>query len=220
MLRALTEGLSTPEICERLFITPNTLRTHVQNIMGKLHVHSKLEAVAFASATAWWSRRARSSPLTEPAGLPRRRTLVSPAATGRRRRPGAGAGDAPRPAARRSPAAGPAREGVHPPDPVAALVEPPVGVEERAAARAAPLLGEQRVERGGRVDLAAAGAAGELGHGPATRAQGGGGPRTDPRRLRHVTDATPTHGPDNARGAPPRRPGHTGRWPRWVALFP
>jgi two-component system NarL family response regulator len=48
VLRALTEGLSTPEICEKLFITPNTLRTHVQNVMGKLHVHSKLEAVAFA----------------------------------------------------------------------------------------------------------------------------------------------------------------------------
>ena len=48
VLRALTEGLSTPEICDRLFIAPNTLRTHVQNIMGKLHVHSKLEAVAFA----------------------------------------------------------------------------------------------------------------------------------------------------------------------------
>ena len=42
------EGLSTPEICQRLVITPNTLRTHVQNIMGKLHVHSKLEAVSFA----------------------------------------------------------------------------------------------------------------------------------------------------------------------------
>ncbi len=48
VLRALTEGLASPEICERLGITPNTLRTHVQNIMGKLHVHSKLEAVAFA----------------------------------------------------------------------------------------------------------------------------------------------------------------------------
>jgi DNA-binding NarL/FixJ family response regulator len=46
--RALTDGLSTPEICDRLFIAPNTLRTHVQNIMGKLRVHSKLEAVAFA----------------------------------------------------------------------------------------------------------------------------------------------------------------------------
>lgn len=48
VLRALTEGLSTPDICAQLFITPNTLRTHVQNVMGKLRVHSKLEAVAFA----------------------------------------------------------------------------------------------------------------------------------------------------------------------------
>jgi DNA-binding NarL/FixJ family response regulator len=48
VLRALVEGLSTPDICSRLVITPNTLRTHVQNIMGKLHVHSKLEAVSFA----------------------------------------------------------------------------------------------------------------------------------------------------------------------------
>jgi DNA-binding NarL/FixJ family response regulator len=48
VLRSLTEGMSTREICEQLFITPNTLRTHVQNIMGKLRVHSKLEAVAFA----------------------------------------------------------------------------------------------------------------------------------------------------------------------------
>src|SRR5918998_88292 len=48
VLRALSEGLSSKEICDRLYIAPNTLRTHVQNIMGKLRVHSKLEAVAFA----------------------------------------------------------------------------------------------------------------------------------------------------------------------------
>lgn len=48
VLRALTEGLSSPEICNRLVITPNTLRTHAQNIMGKFRVHSKLEAVTFA----------------------------------------------------------------------------------------------------------------------------------------------------------------------------
>jgi DNA-binding NarL/FixJ family response regulator len=48
VLRALTEGLASAQICSRLHIAPNTLRTHVQNIMGKLHVHSKLEAVAFA----------------------------------------------------------------------------------------------------------------------------------------------------------------------------
>ncbi len=48
VLRALAQGQSSREICDRLLIAPNTLRTHVQNIMGKLHVHSKLEAVAFA----------------------------------------------------------------------------------------------------------------------------------------------------------------------------
>ena len=35
-------------MCDVLVIAPNTLRTHIQNIMSKLHVHSKLEAVAFA----------------------------------------------------------------------------------------------------------------------------------------------------------------------------
>ena len=48
VLRALTEGLSSREISDRLSIAPNTLRTHVQNVMGKLGVHSKLEAVTFA----------------------------------------------------------------------------------------------------------------------------------------------------------------------------
>ena len=45
VLQALAEGLATPDICDTLFISRNTLRTHVQNIMMKLHVHSKLEAV-------------------------------------------------------------------------------------------------------------------------------------------------------------------------------
>jgi len=45
VLQALAEGMATPGICETLFISRNTLRTHVQNIMMKLHVHSKLEAV-------------------------------------------------------------------------------------------------------------------------------------------------------------------------------
>jgi len=48
VLRALSEGLATPDICDRLSISRNTLRTHVQNTMVKLHVHSKLEAVTVA----------------------------------------------------------------------------------------------------------------------------------------------------------------------------
>ncbi len=48
VLRMLVEGLSSRDICGELFIAPNTLRTHVQNVLAKLRVHSKLEAVAVA----------------------------------------------------------------------------------------------------------------------------------------------------------------------------
>ena len=48
ILRLLSAGRTTREICTELSIAPNTLRTHVQNITAKLHVHSKLEAVVFA----------------------------------------------------------------------------------------------------------------------------------------------------------------------------
>ena len=48
VLRALADGMTTPAICEHLDISRNTLRTHVQNVMTKLHAHSKLEAVTVA----------------------------------------------------------------------------------------------------------------------------------------------------------------------------
>ena len=48
ILQLLAQGLRNDGIAERLFISPQTVQTHVRNILGKLHVHSKLEAVAFA----------------------------------------------------------------------------------------------------------------------------------------------------------------------------
>lgn len=48
VLRALVEGRSSREICADMYIAPNTLHTHVQNLLNKLRVHSKLEAVAYA----------------------------------------------------------------------------------------------------------------------------------------------------------------------------
>jgi len=48
VLRMLVEGLDSPTICAELSVAPNTLRTHVQNIMAKLGTHSKLGTVAFA----------------------------------------------------------------------------------------------------------------------------------------------------------------------------
>jgi DNA-binding NarL/FixJ family response regulator len=39
------EGLNTAQMVERLGISESTVRTHVQGILGKLGVHSRVEAV-------------------------------------------------------------------------------------------------------------------------------------------------------------------------------
>jgi len=49
LLRLLTLGLNTVAAAERLHVSPATIRNHVQNIFGKLGVHSRLEAVAYAN---------------------------------------------------------------------------------------------------------------------------------------------------------------------------
>ena len=41
-------GWSNRRIADTCFLSLNTVRTHVQNVLVKLGVHSKLEAVAFA----------------------------------------------------------------------------------------------------------------------------------------------------------------------------
>jgi DNA-binding NarL/FixJ family response regulator len=48
VLMLLAEGLSNARISEALFIGPNTLRNHVQNVLIKLGAHTRLEAVAVA----------------------------------------------------------------------------------------------------------------------------------------------------------------------------
>jgi len=49
VLRLLTEGLNTRGAAERLSVSRATVRNHVQNIFAKLGVHSRLEAVAYAT---------------------------------------------------------------------------------------------------------------------------------------------------------------------------
>jgi DNA-binding NarL/FixJ family response regulator len=44
----MTLGLETEEAAERLQVSPARIRNDVQNIFGKLGVHSRLEAVAYA----------------------------------------------------------------------------------------------------------------------------------------------------------------------------
>ena len=46
VLACLAEGLTRASIAARLNVSPNTVRTHVRNILAKLQVHSTPEAVA------------------------------------------------------------------------------------------------------------------------------------------------------------------------------
>jgi DNA-binding NarL/FixJ family response regulator len=63
VLRALVAGRSSRDICAELYISPNTLRTHVQNLLNKLRVHSKLEAVAVALRQQLVEMPSRERPL-------------------------------------------------------------------------------------------------------------------------------------------------------------
>jgi PAS domain S-box-containing protein len=48
VLRLIAQGGKTKRVAEQLHVSPATVRNHVQNILGKLGAHSRLEAVAFA----------------------------------------------------------------------------------------------------------------------------------------------------------------------------
>jgi DNA-binding NarL/FixJ family response regulator len=49
VLEALAEGLESKEIAEKLNVTIETERTHMVNILHKLGVHSRLQALVFAA---------------------------------------------------------------------------------------------------------------------------------------------------------------------------
>lgn len=53
VLNELALGHDNLKVAERLGMSPNTVRTHVQNILSKLKVHSKLEAVTRAIREGW-----------------------------------------------------------------------------------------------------------------------------------------------------------------------
>ena len=59
ILGLIASGLDDDAIAQRISVSPETVRTHVQNVLYKLQVHSKLEAVATAAREGvidhrWW----------------------------------------------------------------------------------------------------------------------------------------------------------------------
>jgi PAS domain S-box-containing protein len=49
ILRLMAGGANTRAMAEKLHVSPATVRNHVQHILGKLGVHSRLEAAAYAT---------------------------------------------------------------------------------------------------------------------------------------------------------------------------
>jgi len=48
VLRLVAQGLNNREIAKQLFISENTVKNHVRNILEKLQLHSRMEAVMYA----------------------------------------------------------------------------------------------------------------------------------------------------------------------------
>ena len=55
----LAEGLQTNEIVSQLGISTSTVRSHIQAILSKLGVHTRLQAVALYNATDRTPQEAR-----------------------------------------------------------------------------------------------------------------------------------------------------------------
>ncbi|MGH9185322.1 MAG: response regulator [Acidimicrobiales bacterium] len=48
VLKLVARGLSNREVADELYISENTVKNHVRNILEKLHLHSRMEAVVYA----------------------------------------------------------------------------------------------------------------------------------------------------------------------------
>ena len=69
VLRYLPTNLTVPEIANELWVSPNTVKTHIRNLYAKLRTHRRAEAVA----------RARALGLLAPSPLRRQATLLGAA---------------------------------------------------------------------------------------------------------------------------------------------
>jgi len=64
VLRALAEGLSNTEIAARIWVSPETVKTHVKSILTKLEVRDRTQAVVWAYRTGF-----AETTVSEPRGI-------------------------------------------------------------------------------------------------------------------------------------------------------
>jgi len=48
VLKLVAQGLNNRDIAKELYISENTVKNHIRNILEKLHLHSRMEAVVYA----------------------------------------------------------------------------------------------------------------------------------------------------------------------------
>lgn len=72
VLDLMVEGMTVDGVASRLFLSRNTVRTHIQNLIGKLGVHSAVAAVAVARRARW--QAATTGELAPQADPPRSQT--------------------------------------------------------------------------------------------------------------------------------------------------
>ncbi|HEV8353010.1 MAG TPA: response regulator transcription factor [bacterium] len=53
VLRAVSRGATNREVAAALFISENTVKFHMKNILDKLHLRSRGEVIAYAARKAW-----------------------------------------------------------------------------------------------------------------------------------------------------------------------
>jgi DNA-binding NarL/FixJ family response regulator len=73
VLRALAEGLSNAEIARRVWLSPETVKTHVTGILGKLGVRDRTQAVVWAYRTGFVAGSGGRPPAAQAGPPPHRR---------------------------------------------------------------------------------------------------------------------------------------------------
>ena len=61
ILQLIAEGRSNRQIADHLCLSPHTVKNHVHNILKKLRVQRRLEAIKYASEKQWLKKRTRVS---------------------------------------------------------------------------------------------------------------------------------------------------------------